>query len=91
VGLQSSGGYVLRGGGDDLTDTGFVLNGISKDRESAIAEFAAFHGKPEESEYAPARGKKKSEAVLHREALGILGFEPNKSHSGGVYYGCENH
>jgi hypothetical protein len=67
------------GGGDDLTDTDFVLNGISKDRESATAEFAAFHGKPEESEYAPAEGKKKSEAMLHREALRILGFEPNKA------------
>jgi hypothetical protein len=38
-----------------------------------------FHGKPEELEYAPVCGKKKSEAMLHREALGVLGFEPNKA------------
>ncbi|MDR1603462.1 MAG: transposase [Gracilibacteraceae bacterium] len=74
---SSYAGYL--GGGDNLTDTDFVLSGISKDRESAIADFAVFHGKLDELEYAPAEGKKKSEAMLHREALGILGFEPNKA------------
>jgi REP element-mobilizing transposase RayT len=64
--------------GGDFTDIDFILDSISGNRKSATAEFTAFHSKPEVVEHIPIEGKRKNEALLHKEAVEILKFEPNK-------------
>jgi len=65
----------IKANGNSLTDTEFILNQFSNDRDRAVELFKNFNGQVEDSDFSIADGRRKSEDSIKRIIMSLIDGE----------------